>query len=122
MLVGVMGHSYRRDRKDADHDVVVAQLRAIGAEVHYIGRPLDLLVGIMGVTLLCEVKSLDEKGRPGKLKPEQAALIARWPGSPVLLLTRDTATARVLEEVSRLTGRPPCRNTPQSPPSSAGKT
>ena len=53
----------------------------------------DLLVGIRGVTHLVEVKDGAKPPSRRTFTPEQRRWIARWQGSPVVVLT-DDATAR----------------------------
>lgn len=93
-------------RPDADSDAVVRQLRGIGASVFVSGRPLDLIVGFRGVTMLVEVKA-----KPGvrggtsksgqRLRESQEKFIAEWKGAAPLVVTLDDCVERVIEEAHR---------------------
>jgi hypothetical protein len=52
-----MGRQGWTHRTDHNTKLVVGLLRAAGYEVHFIDRPVDLLVAIHGVWVLVEVKS-----------------------------------------------------------------
>ena len=63
-------------RSDLTQKAIVEALRAIGAQVYVIGRPVDLLVSYGHRTLLLECKS---KG--GKIRtPAQRKFIDEWQG------------------------------------------
>lgn len=96
--------------KDADHDAVVALLRAHGATVVEIYKPLDLLVGYRGVTMLLEVKSpagrRGGKSRSGqKLRDSQVEFIALWRGAPPLVVTINDCVQQMQAEAVRAAGR-----------------
>lgn len=92
----------RPTNKDEDHDEVVKRLRAIGATVVEIFKPLDLLVGYQGVTMLLEIKGkLGPRGgkskRGQKLRDTQQDFIDTWQGAAPLVVTLDTCVAAVEE-------------------------
>lgn len=66
----------RRHRKDGNQDAIVAFYRACGVSVYMVGEPVDLVVGLGGVTDLVEVKT-----EAGKLNPDQVAFSDGWLGS-----------------------------------------
>ncbi len=96
----------RSTNKDTDHDAVVAKLRALGATVVESFKPLDLLVGYLGVTMLVEIK-----GAPGprggrskrgqKLRDSQSDFIATWQGAPPLVVTLADCVEQVEAEMRR---------------------
>lgn len=90
-----------RTRGDRGSDTVVAALRAVGASVFVVGRPLDLLVGLDGVTMLVEVKASD--GPPSKraLSPSQEKFIEEWKGGTPLVVDERNCVAVVLRAVGR---------------------
>lgn len=82
----------RASRTDSNHTAVAAQLRTIpGADVidtHTLGDSFpDLIVGLLGVTVLVEVKAAK-----GRLSPGQEALQQHWRGGPYLVV-REAAGA-----------------------------
>lgn len=77
-------------RRDANERLIVDTLRILGADVELLDRPVDLLVGYRGVTLLCEVK------QPRKeLGPQQRQFFSTWKGGRCHVL-RTTEDARAL--------------------------
>ena len=92
------GKGYRYHRTDTTAKAIIARLRALGASVYPIGRPVDLVVGFRGVTYLAEVKTLK-----GKLGAFQEAFMASWAGSRIVVL-------REVEDADRfLLGAPAIR-------------
>lgn len=63
-----MGRQGWTHRTDAQTRELVAVLRAAGYEVHFIDRPVDLLVAVLGVWVLVEVKSNRGKLTAGQQK------------------------------------------------------
>lgn len=92
-----MRRAARTDRNQAD---IVEALRAAGASVEVIGLPLDLLVGIQGLTVLMEVK--DPTSRYGKkgANPNQREFMDRWNGGPVALVDSPEAALRAIGVLS----------------------
>lgn len=93
-------------RPDRDAAAVVAALRKIGASVFVSGRPLDLIVGLDGVTMLVEVKAPPgPRGGASKdgqqLRPSQTEFIDSWRGAPPLVVTLDDCVERVLVAAGR---------------------
>ena len=90
----------RSTNRDTDHAAVVQRLRAIGASVEEIMRPLDLLVGHRGVTMLVEIKgAVGPRGgkskRGQKLRDSQERFIFEWNGAPPIVVTLDDCVAQV---------------------------
>lgn len=79
----------RAAKVDANQTAIVSALRAAGASVWVIGLPVDLVVGVAGVTALAEVKTLTGKRapKPASYTPLQQAFMATWNGGPVATLT-----------------------------------
>jgi len=87
----------RAARIDSNHAEIVAALRKCGASVINLSRVgegcPDLLVGMLGRNVLLEVKA--EKGR---VRPNQQALIATWPGEAYIVRSVDEALAAILRK------------------------
>jgi hypothetical protein len=86
----------RAARVDANQTQVISALEKAGASVIVIGRPVDLLVGLRGVTLLVEVKNPDS--RYGKKGPNdnQRDFMKDWRGGPVSCVDGPEAALRAL--------------------------
>ena len=108
--LGVLRYGHRGARQDTTQGAVVAALRSLpGCTVEVIGRPLDLLVGWRGVTVLAEVKQppgprggTSDLGQ--RLRPSQRAFVERWRGAPPLVLTVDNCIEKITAEVDRQLG------------------
>lgn len=74
----------RNHRPDANQAVIVAGLRKAGASVFTIGRPVDLLVGFRGATLLFELKDGKQVASRRKLGDTQVEFFETWNGGPAL--------------------------------------
>lgn len=75
------GTTRRKKKRDANEKEIVDALEAIpGCMVVPLDKPVDLLIGYNGATILAEVKNPKGKNR---LEPDQAKFIDEWPGSPV---------------------------------------
>jgi Holliday junction resolvase len=85
----------RNARRDANEPQIVELLERAGCSVERLSLPHgpDLLCGLLGKTVLLEVKT--EKGR---LQPGQLAWHRRWKGSPVV-------TVRTVDEALTLVGK-----------------
>lgn len=75
-----MSRAYEVHQKDPNEDEIVDALRAAGAWVKKIGRPLDLLVETEGVCGFVEVKA----GK-GKLTDDQEAFFKEFKGPAVVV-------------------------------------
>lgn len=76
-------------RRDANEPQIIEALEAAGATVFRLERPVDLLVGYRGRTLLLEVKRpLGPKGgeKDRTLTVAQRRFNARWAGDPVRIV------------------------------------
>lgn len=83
-------------RADSNKAEIVRALRDAGCSVYDLRKPLDLLVGLAGSTLLMEIKR--PPGPRGgisdrKHTPAQLAFLQGWNGGPVA--TVDSAQAAV---------------------------
>lgn len=86
-------------RADANRDQIVIALRAAGASVYDLRRPVDLLVGFRGQTLPMEIKRPPgpkggTKGR--KHTKAQASFLASWNGGPVATVDGPEAALRAI--------------------------
>jgi hypothetical protein len=81
----------RAARVDANQDAIVTALRAAGASVEVIGKPVDLLVGFRGVNHVFECKdgAKTEGNRP--LTKAQKGFIPNWRGTVLVVLSPDEA-------------------------------
>jgi hypothetical protein len=81
---------------DANQPDIVRALKAVGASVYFIDRPVDLLVGYKGHTYLIEVKNLATGyGRSG-LNVNQKKWAGAWRGEePVIVTTVQEALAAI---------------------------
>ena len=67
-------------RIDANQTAIVSALRAAGASVYIVGRPLDLLISKAGKTMLIEVKNPNSKYGKSGLNKIQQEFVASWQG------------------------------------------
>ena len=74
---------FKAKRDESEKDIVKA-LRAAGATVYLMDKPLDLLVGHNGATFLAEVKNPD---KASKLNDKQAKFVKEWRGQVDILRT-----------------------------------
>ena len=75
------------NKRDANEPEIVAVLEAYGLSVERVDKPLDLIVGFMGKTYLCEVKN----GPKAKLTKFQEAFFGRWRGHATVLTSVEDA-------------------------------
>ena len=91
-----MTSNRRRDAKrDANELEIVRELELHGCSVVRLVNPLDLLVGLGGITKLVEVKT--EKG---KLTPSKEKFIPTWRGGFTVLTYINEA--RILVEIMKI--------------------
>lgn len=77
---------------DRNQREIVDALKECGCDVMFIGKPVDLLIGVRGKNLLLEVKVPKAKGEPGgKLTPEQKNFFANWRGQKAVVRTAEEA-------------------------------
>lgn len=81
----------RAARVDANQDAIVSALRAAGATVEVIGKPVDLLVGINGANFLMECKDGDKTPGNRPLTKAQKKFIPTWRGSVAVALSPEEA-------------------------------
>jgi hypothetical protein len=82
---------------DENQAAVVKALRAYGASVHIIGRPVDLLVGYRGETFILEVKDGLKIPSAQALTPDQVKFFESWRGG-------DAVVVRSIPEALRAIG------------------
>ena len=82
-------------------------MRAAGASVWPIKLPVDLLVGVNGVTALVECKTLTGKRnpKPSRYTDLQRDFMAAWRGGPVATIC-DVESALRLVATMRESGKP----------------
>lgn len=77
---------------DRNQREIVDALKSCGCHVMFIGKPVDLLIGVRGKNLLLEVKVPKAKGEPGgKLTPEQEVFFKEWRGQKAVVRTAEEA-------------------------------
>ena len=70
-----MGH-YPIHRTDANAEDLYALARALGMSVAVIHHPVDIMVGMHGLTVAVEVKTAT-----GQLSPDQQQFLREWRGA-----------------------------------------
>ena len=83
-------------RVDANQTQVVSALRAAGATVEIIGKPVDLLVGKSGRWMMMEVKDGKKVKSAQKPTPAQEAFFERWAGYPLAVVDSPDCALRML--------------------------
>ncbi len=78
--------SHRYHRSDTNAQDIIDALRAVGATVEHIGRPVDIAIGYRGVNYFAEIKT-----PKGKLRTSQAAFVQRWRGQVQVVRDADSA-------------------------------
>ena len=78
-------------RADANQAEIMRSLRAVGADVIYIGTPVDLLVGFRSENFLIEVKDSRKSPSQRKLTQAQVDFINRWRGTVYVVTTAEEA-------------------------------
>lgn len=81
-----MGRRGYTHASDHNTKAIVAALRKAGHEVHYIDRPVDLLVAIRGVWVLVEVKQ-----KRGRLTESQQKFFATTRGPAFVIRSVEEA-------------------------------
>ena len=81
----------RAQKTDANQAQIVEAFRKAGASVEFIGEPVDLVVGYLGINILIEVK--DGKKIPSKqrLTKKQAEFFEQWKGVVYIVRSVDDA-------------------------------
>jgi hypothetical protein len=85
-------------RTDANQHELVEALKKIGAKCYYIKKPVDLVVGYRGRSILLEVKRPDK--RNWEMTQEQKDFIAGWPGEVHVCYTVEEAISAVVGKVA----------------------
>jgi hypothetical protein len=96
--------SYQRHAKSTDQNQadIVALLRSVpGCSVEIIGRPVDLLVGYKGHTILIEVKlpKGPKGGDPSVLTDDQVRFFNSWRGGLLQVVRSGNEALLALEQV-----------------------
>jgi len=88
------GTTMRRKKRDANEKAIIQALEAIpGCMVVPLDKPVDLLIGYNGYTILAEVKNPKGKNR---LEPDQVKFIDEWPGSTVHVIHDEVEALRLI--------------------------
>lgn len=91
---------------DATQHAIVHELRARGATVYSIGKPIDLVIGWRGQTILAEVKAPKPNGEPKPFKASQVSFFESWRGGLAVVLTCTEDAARLLDAATAESLRP----------------
>jgi Holliday junction resolvase len=85
-------------RVDANKAAIVAALRAAGATVYDLRRPVDILCGYRGQTVLIEIKVLTGKRAPkaAAYTEGQSTFLRTWKGGPVATVTDPEGALRAI--------------------------
>jgi hypothetical protein len=83
-------------RVDANQTAVISALRAAGATVEVVGKPLDLLVGIRNQFILIEVKDGSKVKSAQKPTMAQQEFFKRWAGYPWAIVDGPEAALRAI--------------------------
>jgi hypothetical protein len=90
-----MSLNRRAAKRDDSERAIIERLQLLGAEVHQLAKPVDLLIGWRGLTRIAEVKT----GK-GRLTEDQRAFLRTWSGNPVPILTTPDEAGRWLLSLS----------------------
>ena len=82
---------YLVHQSDRNAAPIIEAMRKAGACVEPLGRPVDLLLEVAGIVMICEIKTAKGKTR----SRAQAAFLARWRGPCPILRTVDEGIALV---------------------------
>lgn len=88
---------YAVHQTDQNEKQLVEYLRARGAQVEKIHRPVDLLIAFRGRTAIAEVKT-----KAGKLNAAQGAFLTAWGGLSMVLRT-EADCDQLLRDMEALT-------------------
>jgi hypothetical protein len=86
-------------RSDSNRHAIVDALRAAGAVVYDLRRPVDLLVAFRGQTILVEIKrpAGPRGGTAGRKHTKaQSEFLATWVGGPVATVESPEAALRAI--------------------------
>jgi len=89
-----MGLARHSNQRDSNEKPIVRALRQLGATVHHLDKPCDLLVGYRGTNFLLEVKlPLGPRGGSAhsKLNDDQKDFEKTWRGQFDVVRTPDDA-------------------------------
>ena len=81
----------RAARVDATQEAIVRCLRTCGISVEVIGKPVDLLICVKGVTELVEVKTAE-----AWFTKEQTDFLLRWPGKVHIVRSVEEALRKIV--------------------------
>ncbi len=96
-------------RADANRDQIVIALRAAGATVYDLRKPVDLLVGFRGTTIPMEIKrpAGPKGGTSGRKHTKaQASFLSTWTGGPVATVDGPEAALRAIGAIRCSTQEP----------------
>ena len=86
-------------RVDENQKMIVDALRAVGASVWVIGRPVDLLVGFRGVTVLMEVKNPNSRYGKKGMNENQKQFMSDWFGGTLCSVDSVDSALRALKVI-----------------------
>jgi len=90
----------RAARTDNNQHELVEALKKIGAKCYFIGKPVDLVVGFRGRSVLLEVKRADKRGQPSAVTKAQKDFMETWPGEAHIVYSIDEAISAVVGKVA----------------------
>ncbi len=90
-------------RVDANQTQIVSALRAAGAIVEIIGKPVDLLVGKSGRWMMMELKDGHKVKSAQKLTKAQVNFFERWAGYPLAIVDSAECAVRMLRVLEATT-------------------
>ena len=82
---------YLVHQSDRNSQPIIEAMRKAGACVEPLGRPVDLLLEVAGLVMICEIKTAKGKTR----SRAQAAFLKRWRGPCPILRTVDDGIALI---------------------------
>ena len=84
-----MPRTYRQSRRDANHAEICGYLRDIGFsvfEVHMVAGGLDIVVGLGGIDVRCEIKDGSKPPSARRLTEAEEETMREWRGRPPVIL------------------------------------
>ena len=85
----IMPRGYRQSRRDANHPEIVGYLRDLGVsvfEVHMVAGGLDIVCGMGGIDVRCEIKDGSKPPSARRLTEAESKTMREWRGRPPAIL------------------------------------
>lgn len=87
-------YANKQTKSDTNSAEIVATFKKLGASVWQLDRPVDLIIGYCGRTVLCEIKQAK-----GKLTDSQEKFLDEWKGGMVPIARTVEDCAIILEAI-----------------------